>query len=234
MRMTRRRQSEAKPSRAAVEAPDSDLQVAELWRYPVKGLRGERLERAQLMADGIPGDRCLRVLDDRGIVTGRRKQRMVGLPATLDDDGQPLVDGHPWRSPEAAAAVREVAGTGAALSAAPGGHEYDAAPILLLGDGSIAQLGYDRRRFRPNIYFKGSEGPVELGWIGGRVRIGEAVLSVDKPDERCVITTIDPDTIEVDLDVLKRVRAELDGNMGAYCSVIEPGWVAVGDPVELV
>jgi hypothetical protein len=49
-----------------------------------------------------------------------------------------------------------------------------------------------------------------------------------------VITTIDPDTIGVDLDVLKRTNAELDGNMGAYCSVVEPAAVAVGDPVELV
>ena len=188
----------------------------------------------EITPDGIPGDRCLRVLDERGIVTGRRKQRMIGLPATLDADGEPLIDGHPWRSPEAAAAVREVAGAGATLSRALGGHEHDAAPILLLSDGSVAQLGYDRRRFRPNIYFEGADGPVELGWIGGRVRIGDLVLSVDKPDERCVITTIDPDTIEVDLDVLKRTRAELGGNMGVYCSVVEPGWVAVGDPLEVV
>jgi uncharacterized protein YcbX len=210
------------------------MKVAELWRYPVKGLRGERVERVEIAPDGVPGDRCLRVLDDRGIVTGRRKQRMIGMPATLDAEGEPLIDGHLWRSPEATAAIREVAGAGATLSRALGGHEHDAAPILLLSDGSVAQLGYDRRRFRPNIYFEGADGPVELGWIGGRVRIGDLVLSVDKFDERCVITTIDPDTIEVDLDVLKRTRAELGGNMGVYCSVVEPGWVAVGDPLEVV
>jgi uncharacterized protein len=211
-----------------------ELRVAELWRYPVKGLRGEQVERVEVEPGGIPGDRCLRVLDDRGIVTGRRKQRMIGLPATLGGDGEPLVDGHPWRSPEAAAAVRGAAGSGASLSPSPGGHEHDAAPILLLSDGSVGQLGYDRRRFRPNIYVEGADGPVELGWIGERVRIGEVVLSLDKPDIRCVITTIDPDTIEVNLDVLKRVNAELDGQMGAYCSVVEPGAVAVGDPVAVV
>ncbi len=66
------------------------------------------------------------------------------------------------------------------------------------------------------------------------MRVGDLVLSVDEPCVRCVITTIDPDTIEVDLDVLKRTNAELDGNMGAYCSVVEPAAIAVGDPVELV
>ena len=59
------------------------------------------------------------------------------------------------------------------------------------------------------------------------------MLFVEQPCERCVITTIDPDTIEVDLDVLKRARAELDGIMGVYCSVLEPAVVAVGDPVTL-
>jgi uncharacterized protein YcbX len=210
------------------------VRVAELWRYPVKGLRGESLPRVEVAADGIPGDRSLRVLDERGIVTGRRKQRMVGLPATLNGDGEPLVDGHPWRSAEAAAAISDVAGTAARLSRPFGGHEHDAAHILLLSDGSVNQLGYDLRRFRPNIYFEEAEGPVELGWVGRRVRIGGLVLAVDEPCVRCVITTIDPDTIDVDLDVLKRTNAELDGSMGAYCSVVDPGVVAVGDIVEPV
>jgi hypothetical protein len=210
------------------------MRVAELWRYPVKGLRGEQLERLEVAADGVPGDRSLRVVDERGLVTGRRKQRMIGVAATLDPAGEPLVGGHPWSSVEAAALIREAAGRGAELSPAAGGHEFDASPILLLSDGSLDQLGYDRRRFRPNILFAGAAGAVEQDWIGRRVRVGGLVLGVDEPCERCVITTIDPDTIEVDLDVLKRTRAELGGNMGVYCSVVEPGTVAVGDPVELV
>jgi uncharacterized protein YcbX len=211
----------------------ADLTVAELWRYPVKGLRGERLERLEVSADGAPGDRSLAVVDERGIVTGRRKQRMIGLPATLGADGEPLIDGAPWRSAESAAAIREVAGRSAKLTRPIGGHEYDAAPILLLTDGSVAQLGYDRRRFRPNIYVEGADGPVEQSWIGSRVRIGELLLAAREPCERCVITTIDPDTIEVDLEVLKRTRAELGGDMGVYCTVVEPGAVAVGDRVTV-
>lgn len=210
------------------------MKVAELWRYPVKGLRGEQLGRLEIAADGIPGDRSLRVLDERGIVTGRRKQSMIGLSATLGADGVLLVDGHPWKSAKSAAAIRNVAGAGARLSRPMSGHEYDSAEILLLSDGSIAQLGYDRRRFRPNVLVGGTEGPAEQAWIGGRVRLGEVLLAVEKPCERCVITTIDPDTIEVDLDVLRRINDELGGIMGVYCTVIEPGEIAVGDTVEVV
>jgi uncharacterized protein len=210
------------------------MRVAELWRYPVKGLRGERVEQVEVAADGIPGDRCLAVVDERGIVTGRRKQRMIGLPAALDGPGEPLVDGRPWDSRESAAAIREVAGRTAKLTRPLGGHEHDAAQILLLTDGSVAQLGYDRRRFRPNIFVAGATGPAEQAWIGRRVRVGELLLAVDEPCERCVITTIDPDTIAVDLEVLKRTRRELGGLMGVYCAVVEPARVALGDPVEVV
>jgi len=212
----------------------SGLRVAELWRYPVKGLRGEPLERVEIAADGIPGDRALRVADERGTITGRRKQRMVGLAATLPAGGEPLIAGEPWDSPAGAASVREVAGPQARLERAAGGHEFDSAPILLLSDGSLAQLGYDRRRFRANILIAGASGPVELDWIGSRVRIGGAVLEVREPCERCVITTIAPDTIAVDLEVLKRARAELAGIMGVLCAVAGPGTVAVGDPVEVM
>src|SRR2546428_51963 len=33
------------------------MRVAELWRYPVKSLAGERLERAELTGNGIVGER---------------------------------------------------------------------------------------------------------------------------------------------------------------------------------
>lgn len=210
------------------------MRVAELWRYPVKGLRGEALDSAELADGGIPGDRSVRIVDGRGTVTGRRKQALVGLEATLAADGAPLIAGSRWNTAAGLAAVREVAGEEADLVAARGGHAHDLAHVLLVTDGGLAQLGYDRRRFRPNIVVEGAHGPVELDWVGRRLRIGDAILFVEQPCERCVITTIDPDTIDVDLDVLKRARAELDGLMGIYCSVLAPATVAVGDPVEVL
>jgi uncharacterized protein YcbX len=210
------------------------VNVAELWRYPVKGLRGERLDQLEVADHGVPGDRGLAVVDERGIVTGRRKQRMIAVPTTINGTGEAVIDGYAWNSPEAAERIREVAGAGAHLTKPMSGHEHDAAQVLLLSDGSVNQLGYDHRRFRPNIYFEGADGPVELDWIGSQVRVGDLVLRVDEPCERCVITTIDPDTIAVDLDVLRRTNDELDGLMGVYCTVVEPAVIRVGDGIELV
>ena len=209
------------------------MRVAELWRYPVKGLRGEALERVEIAGDGIPGDRRLRVADERGTITGRRKQRMVSLPATLDEDGEPLVAGEPWSSDVAADAIRDVAG-GAGLVEAEDGHAFDLAPLLVVTDGAIAQLGYDRRRFRASILIEGVDLALEQDWIRGRLQVGEALLYVREGCERCVITTIDPDTTEVDPEVLRRTRLEAGGMMGVYCTVLQPGIVAVGDPVTIV
>jgi uncharacterized protein YcbX len=59
--------------------------VADLFRYPVKSLQGERIERASLTATGIPGDRAWALRDDvRGEITGgRRFPQLMTLSARL-------------------------------------------------------------------------------------------------------------------------------------------------------
>jgi len=51
------------------------LQVAQLWRYPVKSLLGERLPTLRLVDDGIEGDRLWGIQDRRDgrILTARRE-----------------------------------------------------------------------------------------------------------------------------------------------------------------
>jgi len=67
------------------------VRVAELWRYPVKSMAGEPLERADLRRDGIFGDRVVQVEDARGrVVTSRTRPRLLGHRATLGPDGEPL------------------------------------------------------------------------------------------------------------------------------------------------
>jgi len=40
------------------------MRVAELWRYPVKSLQGERLDTADVGAQGLPGDRQWALFDE--------------------------------------------------------------------------------------------------------------------------------------------------------------------------
>lgn len=42
------------------------MKVAELWRYPVKTMAGEKLQQATVGALGIEGDRVVHAEDTRG------------------------------------------------------------------------------------------------------------------------------------------------------------------------
>lgn len=115
-----------------------------------------------------------------------------------------------------------------------GPQRFDVLPISLATDGGVAAVGVDRRRFRPNILLEGVEGLTEREWPGFAVRLGGAVVGVQKVRSRCVMTTFDPDSLEQDVSVLRRIVEELDGDTALDCFVIEPGRIAIGDEAELL
>jgi MOSC domain-containing protein len=67
--------------------------VAELWRYPVKSLQGERLASATVNVDGVHGDRAwgIQDLSDGRILTGRREPRLLFAASRLGADGLPHI-----------------------------------------------------------------------------------------------------------------------------------------------
>jgi uncharacterized protein YcbX len=113
-------------------------------------------------------------------------------------------------------------------------------PLSLLTTQALAGLGRlagsrpAAARFRPNLLVDapGREFP-EDAWVGRVLRIGGLRLRVDKRDQRCVIVTIDPVTLRRDPAILRAIARERDAFFGVYGSTVEPGRVAVGDPVEL-
>lgn len=211
------------------------MHVAELWRYPVKSLAGELLDSAEVSADGISGDRVLQVYDAEGrIVTARTAPRLLGLKAALGPMGEPLVDGRPWTAPEVAAAIEAAAGAGTRLARHDGPGRFDVLPLLVATDGAISALALDRRRFRPNILIAGVNGLAERVWPGHRARIGEAIIGFKKLRGRCIMTTYDPDTLEHDPTVLRRIVQEMGGRLALDTYILRGGRVAVGDPVELL
>jgi uncharacterized protein YcbX len=46
------------------------VRVAELWRYPVKSLQGEQLDKVTVTADGLEGDRRWLVMPAACMVAG--------------------------------------------------------------------------------------------------------------------------------------------------------------------
>lgn len=211
------------------------MHVAELWRYPVKSAAGESLPVAELTHEGIPGDRGLYVVDRRGqIVSARTRPGLLRLHATLGADGEPLVQGWRWDSGPVTRTVEALVGPGAHLVRPAGFERFDMLPLMVATDGAIDALGVDGRRLRPNVVLGGVEGLAERDWAGRLLRVGEAVIGLRDLRQRCVMTTFDPDTVEQDVGVLKRIHREFTGRFALNGWVSEPGRVAVGDPVELL
>ena len=125
----------------------------------------------------------------------------------------------------------------------PPGTYFDAFPLLLVTDASLAKLQslapdtqIDARRFRPNflIAAEDAEGFVETGWPGKQLRIGEITLNVKMNCMRCVMTTLGFANLPKDPRIMRTLVRDANHNLGVYATVETQGSVSVGDRVEVV
>lgn len=220
------------------------MHVQELWRYPVKSMRGERIATADLDTTGIRGDRNIVVVSPAGdrIITSRTHPGLLGLHATIspsgdtqgDTPGEVLIDGLPWDSPEALALTRKAAGEPVHLiDAGTRVERFDVLPLLVGTDGAFQKIGLDSRRMRPNIIIGDVEGNAERDWPAKSIRSGSVLIHVAQLRARCVMTTYDPDTLQQNLGVLRRIVKEAGGKLALDCSVTTPGTLKEGDPIAL-
>jgi uncharacterized protein YcbX len=209
------------------------MHVEELWRYPVKSMRGERLLEADVGRDGIVGDRVVHVENERGLVTARTHPRLLGFAATTDD-GAVLVDGTPWRDPRVGERVRRAVGNDVRLVAGDGAARFDVLPLLVATDGAIAAFGHDGRRLRPNVVVAGVEGLAERDWEGLGMMIGPVAIHLHSLRQRCVMTTYDPDTLVKDGRILRDIHRRFDGALALNAAVIRPGVVRTGDAARVL
>jgi uncharacterized protein YcbX len=126
----------------------------------------------------------------------------------------------------------------------PPGTYFDAFPLLLVTDASLAHLArlapesrIDARRFRPNFVLSlpaAEPGFPEADWAGRRVRLGGMTAEVTIPCMRCVMTTLPFDDLPKDPRIMRTLVREAKHCLGAYARVVEPGTVRVGDPIALL
>lgn len=212
------------------------MHVSEIWRYPVKSLKGERLEEAEITNVGIPGDRqiaVIRTINGR-FLTSRSKPKLLGLQGSINASGVPTINGHPWNSAQALELVREAAGELVTLEQIPAPQAFDVLPLLIATDGAARYLNIDHRRLRPNILLADVPELEERNWAGRTIAIGEVLIHAEKLRDRCVMTTFDPDTQVQDPSVLLRIVRELDGSTALDSSVITPGRIHVGDSAAII
>jgi uncharacterized protein YcbX len=101
--------------------------------------------------------------------------------------------------------------------------------------GELAGREVDPRRFRMLVEVDGLEAHEEDGLVGRRARLGEALVAFRGHVGRCIVTTRNPDSGEVDLPTLELLdyRREAATSeplaFGVYGEVLEPGRVRLGD-----
>jgi uncharacterized protein YcbX len=123
----------------------------------------------------------------------------------------------------------------------PAGRFVDNRPLLVLTTASMrAGQGlhpggvWDVRRFRPNILVEadGTEF-LEDTWARQTLHIGDVVVAIRVPCERCTMVTRPQPGLDRDLDVYRVLARNHRGTLGMWSDVASPGTISVGDPVAL-
>jgi len=181
---------------------------------------GERVASLFIDAAGVEGDRVF------AAGSAKRIEALFAFSARTRERGVEIV------FPDGSVVAADDPGIHAALSRALRMQvtlhkgDVDDAPVHIVTTASLARLGADERRFRPNIVLQ-AEG--EDDWLGRTLTVGEVDLLVTHPTGRCVMTTL----AQADLPPDPKVLRALDrGVFGVYAKVVRPGRVALGDPAS--
>ncbi len=118
----------------------------------------------------------------------------------------------------------------------------DGYPILLASEEGLQDLNsrletpVPMNRFRPNVVVKGCEPFAEDTW--NRIRAGDVTLAVVKPCARCVVTTIDKNTLETSKEPLKTLgkyrKQALGAIFGQNVIPLNEGTLRLGMNVEVL
>ena len=234
------------------------MRVAEIWRYPVKSLQGERLDSVEVEMSGLRGDRAYAIFDATtgfGLTARRRPELLFGAATATPDGGVTITlpDGSvaaddaalsDWlgtrvelrpaadtaaRTYEDLADFEDEGGRWEPFDGSPGAfHDSARASVSLLSRRTLGT--WEQRRFRSNLMVDDGD---ENSLVGSRIEVGTAQLDVGELIERCVMTTRpQPGGLDRDLDVLRTIHREHGGCLAVGAVVGRAGTIAVGDAVS--
>jgi uncharacterized protein len=222
--------------------------VVGLWRYPVKSMGAEALIEAEVSWNGLAGDRrwaFIRHGTERSgfpWLTLRERPDLSHYRPSFVEPERPNASRTMVRTPTgnefdvADPALARELGEGVRVTKQDRG-VFDTMPLSVITTQTIAGLGaltgseLDVLRFRPNLLIEATSANdfPEDAWVGWVLDIGG--LRVDARDKRCVVVNVDPATARRDRAVLRAIANDRQACVGVYGSTVQPGRVAVGDPV---
>lgn len=189
-----------------------------------------QLEKAAMLAPLAPPENK----DHYRLASARTEESMVEEMQLLPGESFPDFSGTP-----------EALMMALADNVTPPGTYFDAYPLHLLTQNSLdylSELGGVNavvERYRPNLLVKPTERKAELtenDWLGARVQVGEAILSIHSRTVRCSMPS--REQLWCDLKAEKGMaRAMLDHcerHLGVNIIVEQGGYVSVGDPLTQI
>ena len=232
-------------------------QVESIFQYPVKSMRGERLEAAELGWHGLNSDRRLafRRIDDCGefpwLTASKLPDLLLFTPCRCEGaapEGLPThvrtPDGEemPVFGEELAKEVGRRYGSPVQMMQLKHGI-FDEGSISVIAWETVAEiarlagLAPDVRRFRPNVILRARR-PVpfqEDAWLGGVLSFGEGddapAISVTVRDIRCSMLNLDPDSARPAPEMLKAAVRANQNCAGIYGTVTRIGRLAAGQTI---
>jgi uncharacterized protein len=233
--------------------------VEAIFRYPVKSMRGERLDVANLGWHGIDGDRrlALRRIDDHSafpwLIASKLPELLLFAPHRREDGAQGDLPTH-VRTPDG----EEMTVFGEDLAAEVGRRHgapvkmmqlkhgiFDEASISVIALDTVGEISRvagrspDVRRFRPNVVVRLLRpAPFQVDeWVGGVLSFGEGdhapAINVTMRDVRCSMVNFDPDSASTAPEMLKTVVRTHQNTAGIYGTVTRIGRLAVGQTILL-
>jgi uncharacterized protein YcbX len=231
------------------------MQVASLYRYPVKGFSPETLQSVGLRpGETLPFDRAYAIENGPGRFDAN--ERLATLRSAFDDatetltisrDGKQVARGQ-LTTPLGRQLVEQFLGAymkaelrGAPKIVSAPGHSFSdmaAKCVHIVNLATVREVErvvgrpIDPLRFRANLYLDGIEPWSEFTWLNQEISIGPARLTVFARTQRCEATNVDPATGARDMAIpahLMRTWGHQD--LGIYAKVMSGGEIAVGAPV---
>jgi hypothetical protein len=208
-------------------------QVEAIFRYPVKSMRGEPLEVANLGWHCLEGDGRLafRRINDRSGFPWLTASKLADLPRFAPQRREDGAQGRPsyayshtgWRRAACLSLGEDLATEvgrryGAPVQMMQLKHGiFDDATISVIASDTVREIGrlagrsLDVRRFRPNVVVRRLRSVPfqEDEWLSGVLSFGEGddapAITVTMRDVRCSMVNLDPDSARPAPEVLKAV-----------------------------
>ena len=234
--------------------------VKQLYRYPIKSMRGEPIPASTVYWHGLAGDRRYAFVREGNTsrfpwLTGRELPQLLRYRPYLQAGDDPASVPVRVRTPDGEDLAIEDDALRDELAERYGSEVQllqsnrgipDSAALSILGAATVREFGerigalLDPIRFRPNILIETADGQPfeEDGWLGGLLVFGHrddsARIRANRKDPRCMMVNLDPDGATQNPAVLRQIVREREGCAGLYASVEACGTIRVGDRVHLL